>query len=412
MKSKGKHQEKRLTAIQVRSLKTPDRYSDGNGLYLVVEPTGNKHWVLRTMVQGKRSDIGLGGLSTVSLAEAREDAYAKRKVARAGGNPIADRSAERRIIPTFAEAGRIVHTEHSPTWKNKKHAEQWLNTMTQYAFPAIGDVRVDKIDTPAVLRALSPIWLTKPETARRVRQRIGTVLDWAKAAGFRSGDNPVDGVAKGLPKQTDTDQHHKALPYAEVPSFIVSLRSFDAAEPVRMAFELLILTATRTSEILRATWSEVDDKNLVWIIPPERMKAKREHRIPLTPRCIEILKRARTLSGESTFIFPGRTVEKPLSNMAFLMVLRRMEINVTAHGFRSSFRDWASEQTSFPQSVCQMALAHSIKDKVEAAYRRGDLFEKRRKLMQEWTTYCNSQSIAITSAISQPIIVNDNNQGN
>jgi len=395
MKTKGKHNEKRLSAIQVRTIKTPGRHPDGNGLYLVVEPTGSKHWVLRIMVQGKRRDIGLGGLSTVSLADAREDAYAKRKIARAGGNPIEERLAARRIMPTFSDAAHRVHAEHSPSWKNPKHADQWINTLTQYAFPFIGGSPVDRIDTPDVLRALSPIWLTKPETARRVRQRIGTVLDWAKAAGFRTGDNPVDGVSKGLPKQTDQDEHFGAMPYADVPDFIVALRNFNAAETVRLAFELTILTAARTSEILNAKWAEVDEKNLVWTIPPERMKAKREHRVPLTLRCIELLKSAKSLSGDSPFIFPGRSAEKPLSNMVFLMVLRRMKLDVTAHGFRSSFRDWASEQTNFPHDVCEMALAHSIKNKAEAAYRRGDLFEKRRQLMEAWATYCTSKQVKL-----------------
>lgn len=390
MKPAGKHFEKRLSAVQVKALKIPGRYTDGNGLYLVVEPSGSKHWVLRTIVQGKRRDIGLGGLSTVSLAEAREDAYAKRKIARQGGNPIAERRTERRVIPIFSEAALRVHAEHSPSWKNAKHADQWINTLTQYAFPFIGNTPVDRIDTPEVLKALSPIWLAKPETARRLRQRIGTVLDWAKASGFRTGDNPIEGVAKGLPKQTDRDKHHEALPYADVPDFLISLRGVDAAESVRLAFELLILTATRTSEILEATWSEIDERNHIWTIPPERMKATREHRVPLSPHCIDILKSARQLSGDSLFVFPGRSADKPLSNMAFLMVLRRMNLKVTAHGFRSSFRDWTSEQTGFPRDVCEMALAHSIKDKVEAAYRRGDLFDKRRELMTAWSVFALS----------------------
>lgn len=386
---------------QVRTIKNPGRYTDGNGLYLVVEPTGNKHWVLRTMVQGKRRDIGLGGLSTVSLAEAREDAYAKRKLAREGGNPIAERLAERRIVPTFSEAAHLVHAEHLPSWKNPKHGDQWINTLTQYVFPFIGDNQVNRIDTPDILKALSPIWLIKPETARRVLQRIRTVLDWAKAAGFRTGDNPVDGVTKGLPKQPDQDLHHEALPYAAVPDFIVALRKHDASVAVTLSFELTVLTATRTSEILNAKWSEVDEENLVWTIPAERMKAKREHRIPLTARCIEILKSAKSLSGDSTFIFPGRKPEKPLSNMVFLMVLRRMKLDITAHGFRSSFRDWTSEQTNFPRDVCEMALAHTIQNKVEAAYRRGDLFEKRRELMEAWTSYCTSKTSGVKSQLPE-----------
>lgn len=390
MKPTGKHLEKRLSATHVRAIKEPGRYADGNGLYLVVEASGNKHWVLRILVHGKRRDIGLGGLSTVSLAEARESAHSKRKLAREGGDPIAARRKKQIITPTFSDAARVVHAEHSPSWKSAKHADQWINTLTQYAFPVLGNLPVDRIETPDILRTLSTIWLTKPETARRLRQRIGTVLDWAKASGYRTGDNPVEGVTKGLPKQTDRDKHHEALPYSDTPKFIKALRTIDAAESVRLAFELLILTATRTREVLEAKWSEIDEKNKIWTIPSERMKATREHRIPLPPQCIKILKAARKLAYQSSFVFPGRSPEKPLSNMAFLMVLRRMNLKITAHGFRSSFRDWASEQTNFPHDVCEMALAHSIKNKVEAAYRRGDLFDKRRDLMAAWSTFATS----------------------
>jgi integrase len=393
MKGTGRHPEKALSAVQVRTLKAPGRYADGNGLYLVVEPSGNKHWVLRIMVQGKRCDIGLGGTTLVPLAEARQKALDYRKLAREGGNPIAERRATRRVMPTFSQAAIKVHAEHLPSWKNPKHGDQWINTLTQYAFPFIGETPVDRIDTPDVLRVLSPIWLTKAETARRVRQRIGTVLDWAKASGFRTGDNPVEGATKGLPKQTGREVHHAALPYAEVPGFIATLRDFAAAEAVRLAFEFLILTATRTNEVLEAPWSEIDERNMVWTIPADRMKAEREHRVPLPPRCIEILHLARRLSGDSLFIFPGRSAEKPLSNMAFLMVLRRMQSTVTAHGFRSSFRDWASEQTNFPREVCEMALAHGVENKVEAAYRRGDLFEKRRELMAAWADFATQNQL-------------------
>ena len=256
--------------------------------------------------------------------------------------------------------------------------------------PSLGDLRVDHIDTPAVLKALAPIWLTKPETARRVRQRIGTVLDWAKAAGHRSGDNPVEGVLKGLPKQTDRDTHHAALPYAQVSSFLERLRSCGASESARLAFELLILTATRTGEVLGATWSEIDLERGLWIIPAKRMKAGREHRVPLAPRCIEILSRAKELAGVSDYVFPSRSPTKPLSNMVLLMTLRRMRIDVTAHGFRSAFRDWASEQTSYPREVCEKALAHTIPNKTEAAYRRGDLLEKRRELMVTWSRFATN----------------------
>lgn len=387
IKPKGKHPDRALTAVKVRNLVQPGRYSDGNGLYLVVDPSGAKRWLLRTVVHNRRRDIGLGSAQVVSLAEAREQAIAYRKLARAGGDPLAEKRKVRIVIPTFADAAKTVHTEHEASWKNQKHINQWINTLNDYVVPHIGDRRVDDISTPDILKVLSPIWLTKPETARRVRQRIRTVLDWAKAAGFRTGENPVDGVGKGLPKQSDRKEHHAALAYADVPAFITSLREAALSEQTHLAFEFLILTAARTSEVLQATWAEFDKNFQVWLIPAERMKAKREHRVPLAPRCAEILKRAKELAGDSSYVFPGRSPKKPLSNMVFLMALRRMERDVTAHGFRSAFRDWAAEQTNFPREVCEMALAHAVENRVEAAYRRGDLFEKRRELMTAWANY-------------------------
>lgn len=389
-KATGPHREKKLTAVSIRAVKDPGRYADGNGLYLIVDPSGAKRWVLRIIVQGKRRDIGLGGLSVTTLAEARETALEYRKIARNGGDPVAIRRQTRVIVPTFEAAARTVHAEHSASWANAKHADQWINTLTTYVFPKFGELPVDRINTPEILGAQAPIWLTKPETARRVRQRIGTVLDWSKAAGFRTGDNPIDGVSKGLPKQPGKDEHHEALPYAELPAFLQNLRKTSASELATLAFEFLILNASRTSEVLLAKWSEIDLSNSVWTIPASRMKAKREHRVPLTPTSITLLTRAKTLTDNSAYIFPGRNAEKPMSNMAFLMILRRMELTITAHGFRSSFRDWASEQTIFSRDVCEMALAHTIKDKVEAAYRRGDLFEKRRDLMLAWAAFAVS----------------------
>jgi integrase len=390
MKPRGRHPDKALSAVRVRAITKPGRYADGNGLYLVVDPSGAKRWVLRTVVRGKRRDIGLGGLRLVSLAEARERALTYRKSARNGGDPLAERRKERRPIPIFAEAARAVHAEHSPAWRNAKHAAQWISTLGQYVFPTMGDRRVDQIETPEVLKVLSPIWLTKPETARRVRQRIGAVLDWAKAAGFREGENPVAGVAKGLPKQPDRKTHHAALTYSEVPGFLAALRKADLGLSTRLAFEFLVLTATRTNEVLGASWDEFDIDGETWTIPPERTKTARQHRVPLSRRCLEILADARELSGDSPYVFPGRSVGNPLSNMTFLMTLRRMGVNVTAHGFRSSFRDWASERTSFPREVCELALGHSVKDKTEGAYRRGDLLDKRRDLVQAWAAFATS----------------------
>jgi len=353
---------------------------------LAVIETGGKRWVLRTLVKGKRCDIGLGSASLVTLAEAREKAAELRKVARGGGDPIMARRKARELIPTFEHAARQVHADNASTWRNPKHAAQWISTLEQYAFPIMAEHRVDQIDTPDILRVLSPIWLTKPETARRVRQRLSVVMDWAKAKGYRTGDNPVAGVSKGLPKQQDKDEHHDALPFDHVPAFIEQLRKIDASDTARLAFEFLILTAARTSEVLSATWDEIDTDNNLWTIPATRMKADKEHRVPLSARCVEILEQARNIS-DGNYVFAGRIRSKPLSNMTLLMTLRRMNVNVTAHGFRSTFRDWAAEKTDFTSDVCEMALAHVVKDKTEAAYRRGDLFEKRRELMNEWAAY-------------------------
>ena len=393
MKGKGKHPHNALTSVKVRQIKAPGRYADGNGLYLIVDPSAARRWVLRTVVQGRRRDIGLGGTQLVSLAEARDKAQRYRKMARDGGDPLAEMRKNRTPAPTFAEAARAVHAKHVQTWKNKKHRAQWINTLIEYAVPLIGDKRVDAISTPDVLSVLVPIWLAKPETARRVKQRIGTVMDWAKAAGFRSGDNPVVGVAKGLPKQPDRRGHHGALPHGEIAGFLTQLREGGEGDIPKIAFEFLVLTAARTGEVLGARWDEIDFENRVWTIPAARMKMRREHRVPLAHRCVEILRQAQRISEGNDFVFPGRSHSKPLSNMVFLMILRRMGLDVTPHGFRSAFRDWAAECTNFPNEVCEMALAHTIKNKTEAAYRRGDLLERRAPLMEEWAAYCGGRKV-------------------
>jgi integrase len=382
-----RHPDRALTAVQVKQAKLPGRHADGNGLYLLVEPTGAKRWVLRTIVHGRRRDIGLGSARLVSLAEAREKATIYRKTARAGGDPIAEHRKPQSVVPTFEQAARLVHAQHSGAWRNPKHRAQWLNTLAQCAFPVFGDRRVDQIDAADVLRALSPIWLTKPETARRVRQRVRAVFDWAKAAGHRAGDNPVDGIARALPRQNGLPGHFAAMPYAEVPNFLRALRESGMGETARLAFEFLVLTAARTGEVLGARWEEIDWDAALWTVPAARTKTRREHRVPLAARAVEIVSRARQLSADSDFVFPGRSIRKPLSNMVFLKALERMGLDVTAHGFRSTFRDWAAERTRFPSEVAEMALAHAIKNKAEAAYRRGDLLEKRRVLMQAWASY-------------------------
>jgi integrase len=338
------------------------------------------------VVHGKRRDIGLGGLMLVSLAEAREEARKYRQMARNDGDPLAEKRRARKGVPTFKEAAEAVHKEHTKAWRNAKHSDQWINTLRAYAFPIFGDRKIDQVQTPDILNALSTIWIGKPETARRVRQRIGTVLDWAKVAGFRSGDNPVDNINKALPRQPDRRGHFAALPYVEVPTFI---RKLHEGEPTiaSLAFEFLVLTAARTGEVLEAKWSKIDLDQAGWTIPADRMKAGREHRVPLAPRCVEILEQAKVLAAGSEFVFPGRSNDKPMSNMVLLMMVRRQKADCTVHGFRSAFRDWASECTNFAREICEAALAHIVKDKTEAAYRRGDLFEKRRELMATWAAF-------------------------
>jgi integrase len=395
-----KHPDKALTAVGIKALKKPGRYADGNGLYLKISRSGAKRWELRTVVRGKRCDIGLGGLKLVSLAEAREEARKYRQVARNDGDPLAERRRSRLVVPTFREAAETVHKDHAKAWKNPKHGDQWINTLKAYAYPAFGDRRVDQVDTPDILKALSPIWLTKPETARRVRQRIGTVLDWAKAAGHRASSNPVKEISKALPRQSDRKGHHAALPYTEVPSFVQKLHGDNETIP-NLAFEFLILTAARTSEVLEVKWNEIDLEQAAWMIPASRMKAGREHRVPLAPRCIELLQQAELLSAGSEFVFPGRSNKKPMSNMVLLMALRRVAPGYTVHGFRSAFRDWTSERTNFAREICEAALAPTVKDKTEAAYRRGDLFEKRRELMAIWSLFVLSSHDNVVS-LRQP----------
>ena len=387
-------------ALSTRAVQTaragerPRRIADGGGLYLLVAPGGSKSWVLRTVVTGRRCDIGLGGVALVSLAEVREEALRLRKIARAGGDPLAERRRERRPVPSFEEAARQVHASHAAGFRNEKHRRQWLSSLSS-VFSAFGTKRVDAITSADILSVLSPQWLVRPETARRVLQRLRVIFDWCKANGYCSGDNPTQGLTKVLPRHRSAKVHHPALPYPEVPAFLGALRESDASEPVKLGFELTILCATRTSETLRAAWSEVDLPAKTWTIPGDRMKGGVDHRIPLSPRCVEILTRAQALSDGSQYVFPGRTPDKPLSNMAFLMALRRMQrSDVTTHGFRSSFRDWAAERTNVPRAVCEAALAHTLRDQTEAAYHRTDLFERRRELMTSWAAFATSEPAA------------------
>jgi integrase len=387
IKPTGRHLEKRLSAATVRAIKTPGLHGDGNGLYLKIDTSGAKRWIQRLMIEGKRRDIGLGSASLVGLAEARDKALENRKLARAGGDPLAAKKRSMEVL-SFKAAAEKVHELSKPTWRNDKHGDQWINTLTTYAFPFFGSKRIDTITSADVLAALSPIWNSRPETARRVKQRVGSVFKWAMANGWRT-DNPADAIGKALPKHDRSNvQHREALPYGDVRRALSTVAASEAGLATKLAFEFLVLTATRSGETREAVWSEFDLAQATWTIPAARMKAKNSHRVPLPPRCLAILEEAATLKREGDdLVFPGTKGKKPLSDMTLSKLMKDLGIAAVPHGFRSSFRDWAGEQTSHPREVIEFALAHVIKDKAEAAYARSDLFDKRRTLMVDWSQY-------------------------
>jgi len=391
----------KLTALKVDRAKQPGMYGDGGGLYLRITQDGTKNWVFRYMLDGRPRWMGMGPLAIYGLQEARAKALDARRLRHEGIDPIEARKGERlrarldaaKAI-TFKECAEAYIKAHRAGWRNGKHAAQWGATLATYAEPIIRALPVQAIDTTLVLKVLEPIWTAKPETAGRVRGRIEAILDWAKAREYRQGENPArwrGHLDKLLPARGKVRkvEHHAALPYTELPGFLVALREQEGIGA--RALEFTILTAART---IGARWSELDLLDKTWTVPAERMKAGREHRVPLSARALAILDDMQPLrpAGDADgFVFPGGKAGRALSNMAFLMLLRRMERDdLTAHGFRSSFRDWAAERTSSPSEVAQMALAHVVGSKVEAAYRRGDMFEKRRRLMQQWATFCTT----------------------
>lgn len=383
----------KLTAAKIRSLSEPGRYSDGDGLFLEINGRGAASWILRVQSGGKRQDIGLGSAKSVSLKDARAAAYATRQKIAQGIDPVAERKQERITVPTFREAAVSVHEEHRAAWKNGKHQQQWISTLESYAFPAFGDRPVNEIEGPAIRDVLAPIWLSKPETARRVRQRIATVLDWACAKGFRATEAPMRSIAKGLPRQPKKDRHFAAMSYADVPAFVEKLRERESVG--RVALEALILTAARSGEIRGACWSELDLDNRIWLVPAERMKMGRTHLVPLSDAAVAAFERAKAFKvGASDLVFPGQNVKRPLSDMTLLKILRDMELGVTVHGFRSAFRDWVADKTDYPGEVAEAALAHAVSNKVEAAYRRTDFLDKRRLLMHDWGAFVSGGEAA------------------
>jgi integrase len=394
-----------LSALEVSRKIDKGVYADGGGLYLQVGKGGAKSWLFRYRFgltnpgKPRIREMGLGSCDTFSLAEARQKATDCRKLLYDKIDPIEARNAERAAVRvetakamTFKDSADKYISSHSASWKNIKHGQQWTNTLATYVHPVIGNLPVQSIDIGLVMEILEPIWATKPETAGRVRGRIEMIIDWAKARGHFVGENPArwrGHLDKLLPARAKVQKvkHHAALPYADVGQFMAGLR--EQAGIGASGLEFLILTAARTGEVIGAEWNEIDMANRLWVIPAERMKADREHRVPLSDAAITVLERMRSVS-QSHFVFPGGKANSPLSNMVFLQLLKRMgRGDLTAHGFRSTFRDWAAERTQFPNEVAEMALAHSVSNKVEAAYRRGDMFEKRHKLMASWAVFCS-----------------------
>jgi integrase len=389
-----------LSARRVQTEQRPGAYADGGGLYLQVSAGGAKSWIFRFQIRGRRRDMGLGPTDLYSLAEARQRALEARKLVAEGVDPIEARHAKRSAAAmetakgmTFQACAERYIAAHRAGWRNAVHAKQWPSTLETYVYPVFGTLPVQAIDVGLVLRTIEPIWATKPETASRVRGRIESVLDWATARGYRQGENPArwrGHLENLLPKKSKVHrvEHHAAIPYTELADFMTALREQEGIGA--RALEFAILTCARTGEVRGANWDEVNLAERLWTIPAARMKAGKDHRVPLSAPAFAIVEEmARIRSG--VFVFPGMRAGQPLSNMIFLMLLRRMgRGDLTAHGFRSSFSDWCAEQTSTPSEVREMALAHAVGDKVEAAYRRGDLFEKRRQIMAAWGRFCTA----------------------
>jgi integrase len=388
----------RLSSRKMSALIKRGLHTDGGGLYLQVSRYNTKAWIFRFKQNKKSRQMGLGPIHTVSLAMAREKAGECRNLLRDGIDPIEQRRAvkaakglETAKMMTFKECANTYISAHSAAWKNIKHINQWTNTLKTYVNPVFGHLDVSAVDTGLVMQVLEPIWTTKTETAGRLRGRIESILDWATVRKFRDGENParwkghLDNLLPKLSKVRKV-KHHAALPYDELGNFMVGLRKQKGISA--SGLEFLILTGCRTSEGIGAAWTEIDFDKAVWTIPSERMKSGKEHRVPLSAAAVKVLKGMKDIRL-SDYVFPGSKKNMPLSNMAFLQLLKRMKrSDLTVHGFRSTFRDWAAERTNYSREVAEMALAHAVGDKVEAAYRRGDLFEKRKGIMKDWASFC------------------------
>lgn len=391
--NKPRRRKAPATVTEINSYREPGRYSVGDGLLLVVNASGSRSWLARVRdPSGKRRDIGLGRYPEVSLKEARERAADHRKTARDGLDPVAEKRRAKNVTPTFKEAAERAYAERKAGFRNEKHSWQWLNTLKAYVFPHFGSLPVDQVTVPIVVRALKPIWNEKPETARRVLQRIGTVIAWSVAHGYREHEASMQAIRMGLPPQTDRVVHHPALAYSAAPEVVRKLQE-EPTSVARAALLFLILTAARSGEVRGARWCEVDLDARVWTVPADRIKMGVEHTVPLNSLAVDLLKeRAAVASGD--LIFPGisnsrsrKTSQSPLSDKSLTKAAKAVAEGITVHGWRSTFRDWGAEETSFASEVLEKALAHQIPSAVERAYRRGDLLEKRRQLMEAWANF-------------------------
>lgn len=380
----------KLTASQVKYLTAPGRHRADPTLYLVVQPSGSKSWVQRLTIDGRRRDIGLGGYPKIGLADARAKALENRLLVATGRDPLADK--RRRDTPTFREAALADHATRRAKWRNKSHAAEWLRSLERYAFANLGQIPVHRIQQADVLRVLEPFWTTKPETARRVRQRIRAVLAWAQAHNYID-NNPADSrIDPALPPMPKVKAHLRALDYRDVPAALATIDASGASTAARLCLRFLVLTVARSGEARMARWSEIDDGTGQWRIPGDRTKTEAEHRVPLSPQASAVLQQARALDDGSGLIFPSPAKPgHPLSNMALPKVLRDNGLaeQTTVHGFRSSFKTWSLEATDTPNAVVEMAMAHTVGDDVEQAYIRTDLYERRAELLQAWAIHAS-----------------------
>ena len=390
-----RHPINQLNAFDIKRLKKPGRYADGNNLYLFIDSNGSKRWVLRLTVGKRRRDMGLGSAKLVALKKARELAILYKSQARSGLDPFIERKKELGAFVTFRSCAESVYRIVEPGLKNKRFAKSWLSSIEQHVYPHIGQLPVSQIRPAHILSVLTPIWNTKSETARKIKQRLTLIMKWSRAQGYYDGYDPVEIAEQALPKIKRIKEHFKAVDFNELPDLIKKIKKSELSIVTKYAMEFIILTAGRTTEVINAVWHEINLEKEIWTIPAIRMKNNKEHVVPLTIRMIEILKELKKHNKNSSYIFEISN-NKPISNNTMRIALKkRLKIDATIHGMRSSFKDWASEKTNFNNEVSEMALAHSITNKVEASYRRGNLLEKRRALMNQWEHFLYKRDIKI-----------------